>query len=352
MNKTSKIYVAGHTGLVGDAIIRQLQSQGYNNLIYYTHQEIDLTNQQQVNHLFSKEQPEYVFLAAAKVGGIYANNKYRADYIYTNLQIQNNIIHSSYLHKVKKLLFLGSSCIYPKNAPQPMTESCLLTGELEYTNEPYAIAKIAGLKMCESYNLQYNTNFIGVMPTNLYGHNDNFDLENSHVLPAIIRKTYLAKLLTEQNYSAIAKNLNMNNNNEINAHLQQHGISTNNGKVLLKLWGSGKAYREFLHVNDMADACIFVMQNINFPDLIKDSPTTEIRNTHINIGSGQDISIKDLADMISSLIGFFGEIMFDNSKPDGTMKKLQNVNKLTQLGWRYKTTLRDGIKQVIENYIH
>lgn len=350
MEKNSKIYVAGHNGLVGSAIMRQLRAHGYSNVIVKTHAELDLIKQNAVDEFFALEKPEYVFLAAAKVGGIHANNTYRADFIYDNLQIQNNIIHASYTNQVKKLLFLGSSCIYPKNAPQPMPESCLLSGELEYTNEPYAIAKIAGIKLCESYNLQYGTNYISVMPTNLYGPLDNFDLENSHVLPAMIRKIYLAKLLSEQNYSKIAENLHMNNNNEaIKIQLSNYGITGENNKVRLKLWGSGKPCREFLHVDDMADACLFVMNTINFTDMVGNA--TEIRNTHINIGVGHDITISDLASLIAKMVGYAGTIEFDAVKPDGTMKKLQDVSKLKQLGWVYKIELDEGVRQVVHWYL-
>lgn len=351
MNKDSKIYIAGHRGLVGSAIVRKLQQDGYTNLIYRTHAELNLINQQAVNDFFVAEKPEYVFLAAAKVGGIHANNTYRADFIYENLQIQNNIIHASYENKVKKLLFLGSSCIYPKNAPQPMSEDCLLTGELEYTNEPYAIAKIAGIKMCESYNLQYGTNYIAVMPTNLYGTNDNFDLENSHVLPAMIRKMYLAKLFDEDSCQLIAKNLQLTTDDKsvIEAKLQNYGITKTNSKTTLKLWGSGTPCREFLHVDDMADACIYVMNNVDFSDLTKDK--NEIRNTHINIGTGVDLTIKKLSYIIKSQIGFIGNIEFDTSKPDGTMKKLLDVSKLNGLGWKHKIELKFGVKKVIQWYL-
>lgn len=351
MDKTSKIYVAGHRGLVGSALVRNLQQRGYTNLLLKTHAELDLTNQQAVHEFFAKEQPEYVFLAAAKVGGILANNTYRADFIYENLQIQNNVIHASYQNQVQKLLFLGSSCIYPKLAPQPMAEDCLLTDELEYTNEPYAIAKIAGIKLCESYNLQYGTNYIAVMPTNLYGQNDNFDLDKSHVLPAMIRKIYLAKLLDEQNYPAIAQNLQLatTNQEELKNYLSKYGISRQEQQTTLKLWGSGNPYREFLHVDDMADACVYIMNKVNFTDLIQDK--TEIRNTHINIGTGKDLTIKELAAQIKEQLNFNGQIEFDRSKPDGTMKKLQDVTKLHQLGWQHKIELREGIQQVIEWYL-
>lgn len=351
MNKDSKIYIAGHRGLVGSAIVRKLQQDGYTNLVFRTHQELELTNQQAVNDFFVVEKPEYVFLAAARVGGIMANNTYRADFIYDNLQVQNNVIHASYENKVKKLLFLGSSCIYPKNAPQPMGEDCLLTGELEYTNEPYAIAKIAGIKLCESYNIQYGTNYIAVMPTNLYGPNDNFDFESSHVLPAMIRKIYLAKLLDEDNYTAIQQNLQLDSNDllQIQAKLANYGISKDKQKTILKLWGSGTPRREFLYVDDMADACVFVMNNVDFCDLIKDSK--EIRNTHINIGSGEDLTIYELANIIKKQIGFVGSIEFDTTKPDGTMKKLQDVSKLNQLGWQHGIELFSGLKQAIDWYL-
>lgn len=351
MNRDSKIYVAGHRGLVGSALVRNLQQQGYTNLLLKTHAELDLTNQQAVHEFFAKEQPEYVFLAAAKVGGILANNTYRADFIYDNLQIQNNVIHASHQNQVKKLLFLGSSCIYPKQALQPMPEDCLLTGELEYTNEPYAIAKIAGIKLCESYNLQYGTNYIAVMPTNLYGPNDNFDLDKSHVLPAMIRKMYLAKLLDEQNYPALAQNLQLATTDpeEIESYLSKYGINRQAQQTTLKLWGSGNPYREFLHVDDMADACVYIMNKVNFSDLIQDK--TEIRNTHINIGTGEDLTIKELATQIKEQLNFNGQLEFDTSKPDGTMKKLQDVSKLHQLGWQHKIELKDGIQQVIEWYL-
>lgn len=350
MNKNSKIYIAGHRGLVGSALLRNLQAAGYSNIITRTHAELELLNQQAVNDFFAEEKPEYVFLAAAKVGGIMANNVYRADFIYENLQIQNNIIHASYCNQVTKLLFLGSSCIYPKNAPQPLKEEYLLTSELEYTNEPYAIAKIAGIKLCESYNIQYGTNFIAVMPTNLYGPNDNFDLESSHVLPAMIRKMYLAKLLDEHNYQALADNLQITLDTElIKNQLSSYGISQLNGTTTLKLWGSGMPYREFLHVDDMADACIFVMNNVDFKDLNNDSK--EIRNTHINIGTGTDLTIKDLAYLIKTEIGYNSIIEFDTSKPDGTMKKLQDVTKLASLGWQPKIDLVSGLRSTSEWYL-
>lgn len=321
MNKNSKIYIAGHRGLVGSAIVKNLQSKGYTNLVYRTHKELDLINQKEVEDFFQTEKPEYVILAAAKVGGIVANNTYRADFIYENLAIQNNIIHQSYVHKVKKLLFLGSTCIYPKNAPQPMKEDCLLDSPLEYTNEPYAIAKIAGIKMCESYNIQYGTNFITVMPTNLYGPNDNFDLEKSHVLPALIRKIHEAKI---------------------------------NKCDSVEVWGSGRPKREFMYSEDMADACIFIMEKIDFKDILKSlnliSTDMEIKNTQINIGTGKDISIKELAELIKNIVGFRGELIFNIDKPDGSLEKSTNVSKLHNLGWKHKIELEDGIKNIYEWY--
>lgn len=344
MNKTSKIFIAGHKGLVGSAVLKNLQDKGYDNLIFKDREELDLLNQQAVKNFFEKEKIEYVFLAAAKVGGILANNTYRADFIYENLQIQNNVIHCSYLNKVKKMLFLGSTCIYPKNAPQPMNEEVLLTSELEYTNEPYAIAKIAGMKMCESYNLQYNTNFISVMPTNLYGKNDNFNLETSHVLPALLRKIYLAKLLSEDNIQEVLKDLSMRDIDQAKKYLESFGVC----KDKVEIWGSGKARREFLYNEDMADACVFIMENVDFKDLV--SNKKEIRNTHINIGTGIDISIKELAYLIKDIIGFKGELYFNTQKPDGTMVKLTNPNKLHKLGWKHKVSLEEGVKSMLEWY--
>jgi len=317
MQKQSKIYVAGHRGLVGSAIVKNLEQKGYTNLICRTHEELDLLDSNAVAEFFKKEKPEYIILAAAKVGGIVANNTYRADFIYENLQIQNNVIHQSYLHGVKKLLFLGSTCIYPKNCPQPMKEEYLLTSELEYTNEPYAIAKIAGIKMCESYNLQYGTNFISVMPTNLYGPNDNFDLETSHVLPALLRKMHEAKL---------------------------------NNAPQVEIWGSGKPRREFLYSEDMADACVFVLESRDFVDTYSKNDS-EVRNTHINIGTGVDISIKELALTIKKIVGYKGELYFNTDKPDGTMIKLTDPSKLHALGWRHKVELEDGIKMMYEWYL-
>ncbi len=345
METNSKIYVAGHTGLVGSAILKKLKSKNYNNFIFTKYPKYDLTIQKIVADFFKKEKPEYVFLAAAKVGGIIANNTYRAEFIYDNLMIQNNIIHHAYLNKVKKLIFLGSSCIYPKNSPQPLKEEYLLTNTLEYTNEPYAIAKIAGIKMIESYNIQYGTNFISVMPTNLYGANDNFDLEKSHVLPALIRKMHLGKCLMNNKLDLIKQDLNKNPIENINGNssildihsiLSKYGIEKNN----ITLWGTGKPRREFLYSDDLADACVFLMENINFEDLVSND---EIRNTHINIGVGKDISIKELSEMIKDIVKYKGVINWDSSKPDGTMRKLLNVDKISKLKWKHSVSLKDGI---------
>jgi GDP-L-fucose synthase len=302
MEVGAKIYVAGHRGMVGSALVENLISKGYNNIITRTSSELDLTNQNDVAHFFEIEKPEYVFLAAAKVGGIVANNTYRAQFIYENLMIQNNVIHQSFVHKVKKMMFLGSSCIYPKLAPQPLKEEYLLTGLLEETNEPYAIAKIAGIKMCDAYRDQYGCNFISVMPTNLYGFNDNYDLQNSHVIPALLRKFHEAK-----------------------ANNQQH----------VEVWGSGKPMREFLHASEMADACVYLMKNYN-------------SNGFVNIGSGKEISIADLAVLVKEIVGFTGKIIYDTTKPDGTPRKLMDVSKLKKLGWESKIELFDGLKKVYQ----
>lgn len=346
MHKDSKIYIAGHRGLVGSAIVKNLQAKGYNNLVFRTHSELDLTNQKAVEDFFKAEKPEYVILAAAKVGGIVANNTYRAEFIYDNIQIQNNVIHQSYLNDVKKLLFLGSTCIYPKEAPQPMPENCLLTRALEYTNEPYAIAKIAGIKMCESYNLQYGTNFISVMPTNLYGPNDNFDLEKSHVLPALIRKIHLAKLLNEGRVDEVVSNLNMSSEKEALDYLAKFGVIEDS----VEIWGTGKPRREFLYSEDMADACVFLLENRDFKDTYS-RDSKEIRNTHINIGTGVDITIKELAELIKEIIGFKGELKFNTDKPDGTMVKLTDPSKLHSLGWKHKVELEDGIRKIYDWYL-
>jgi GDP-L-fucose synthase len=361
MEKNSKIYIAGHDGLVGSSIMKILRGKGYSNFVYKHYTELDLRNQQDTFDFFEKEKPEYVFLAAAKVGGIHANNTYRGQFIYENIMIQSNIIHASYLNKVKKLLFLGSTCIYPKMANQPMKEKELLTNTLEYTNEPYAIAKIAGIKMIESYNLQYGTNYISVMPTNLYGYNDNFNLENSHVLPALIRKNHLCKCLENNDFEAIRKDLKKypssieeNATNEmIVEYLENFGIKQQGGQVELHVWGSGTPYREFLWAEDMADACVFLMENSDFEDMVRvsDIKDNEIKNTHLNIGTGKEISIKELAYLVKKSIGFSGEIKFDPSKPDGTPRKLTDPSKLHALGWKHKIELADGIKMVYKYYI-
>ncbi len=350
MEKNSKIYIAGHKGLVGSAIKRNLEEKGFNNIIGKSSKELDLTDQKAVYKYFESEKPDYVFLAAALVGGIMANNTYRADFIFSNLEIQNNVITAAYKYGSKKLLFLGSSCIYPKMAPQPIKEDSLLTGELEYTNEPYAIAKIAGIKLSESYNIQYGTNFISVMPTNLYGDNDNFDLEKSHVMPAMIRKMVLCKYIEDGQYEKAANNLGIGSNDEKSVldFVSKYGISKNDNKVEIALWGSGKPYREFMHVNDMSDACIHIMNNVDFEDLSKDMD--EVRNTHINIGTGKDCTIKELAHMVKDAVGFNGEIVFDTTKPDGTPRKLLSVDKLHTLGWKHKIELQKGIEMAVQWY--
>ena len=346
MKKESKIYIAGHRGLVGSAIVKNLESKGYNNLIYRTHAELNLSDSRSVEEFFQAEKPEYVILAAAKVGGIVANNTYRAEFIYENMQIQNNVIHQAYKSGVEKLLFLGSTCIYPKDAPQPMPEDSLLTSPLEYTNEPYAIAKIAGIKMCESYNIQYGTNFISVMPTNLYGPNDNFDLEKSHVLPALIRKIHLAKLLNEGKDDAVVADLGLSSIEEAKEYLTGFGVDSKK----VEIWGTGNPRREFLYSEDMADACIYLLENRNFKDTYSPEDK-EIRNTHINIGTGIDISIKELAFVIQDIIGFKGEFYFNSEKPDGTMIKLTDPSKLHSLGWKHKVELEEGIKKMYSWYI-
>ena len=353
MNLDSKIYIAGHRGLVGSAIWKQLKSKGYTNLIGKTSSELNLMDAVATQKFFEEEKPEYVFLAAAHVGGIMANNTYRADFIYNNLQIQQNVIYNAYQFGVKKLLFLGSTCIYPKEAKQPINEDELLTNVLEYTNEPYAIAKIAGIKLCESFNIQYGTNFISVMPTNLYGPNDNFDLEKSHVLPAMIRKIFLSKCLMDNNIDLLRKDFDKrpvegingeHSLEEIKAILSKYGVFENR----VELWGTGKPMREFLWSEDMADACIYVMQNVDFKDLIKDKK--EIRNTHINIGTGSDITIKDLSSLIARIIDYKGSISFDSSKPDGTMKKLTDPSKLNGLGWKHQVIIEEGVKKILDWY--
>ncbi len=355
MQKESKIYVAGHRGLVGSALWNNLKEKGYTNLVGKTHQELDLQDAVAVREFFDEEKPEYVFLAAAFVGGIMANNSYRADFIYKNIQIQQNVIGESFRHGVKKLLFLGSTCIYPRDAKQPLKEEALLTGPLEYTNEPYAIAKIAGLKLCESLNLQYGTNYIAVMPTNLYGPNDNFDLETSHVLPAMIRKIHLAKCLWNNDWDAIRRDLsnrpvhgilNDASQKEIENALRKLGI----GAERVELWGTGKPLREFLWSEEMADACVHIMENVDFKD-IYDATQKEIRNCHINIGTGQEISIKDLAELIIKTVGYKGELKFDATKPDGTYRKLTDVTKLHALGWKHRIDLQEGVCRLYEWYL-
>lgn len=356
MEKNSKIYVAGHRGLVGSAIVKNLQQKGYTNIIGRTHKELDLCDAVAVRQFYDEEQPEYVFLAAAFVGGIMANNTYRADFIYKNLQIQQNVIGESFRHNVKKLLFLGSTCIYPRNAFQPIKEEELLTSPLEYTNEPYAIAKIAGLKMCESFNLQYKTNYIAVMPTNLYGPNDNFDLERSHVLPAMIRKIYLAHCLKQKQWEAIRHDLNLRPIEGIDGNcdkqtiantLARYGVEDNE----VKLWGTGNPMREFLWSEEMADAAVYVMEKVDFADTYT-TGEREIRNCHINIGTGKEISIRNLSKLIVECIGYEGNIVFDTSKPDGTMRKLTDPSKLHQLGWHHKIEIEEGVRRMYEWYIN
>ena len=355
LDKNAKIYVAGHRGLVGSAIWKNLQDKGYTNLIGKTHKELDLLDAVSVRKFFDEEQPEYVFLAAAFVGGIMANSIYRADFIYKNLQIQQNVIGESFRHNVKKLLFLGSTCIYPRDAEQPMKEEVLLTSPLEYTNEPYAIAKIAGLKMCESFNLQYGTNYIAVMPTNLYGPYDNFDLERSHVLPAMIRKIHLAHCLKQGDWDAICKDLNQrpvegidgsSSKEDILAILAKYGISDSE----VKLWGTGTPLREFLWSEEMADASVFVMEHVDFKDTYKQGDK-DIRNCHINIGTGKEISIRELAELIVSTVGYQGQLTFDSTKPDGTMRKLTDPSKLHALGWQHKVEIEEGVQRMYNWYL-
>ena len=383
MELNSKIYVAGHRGMVGSAIVRELQRLGYTNIITRSHKELDLTDQIAVKQFFDEEQPDAVVLAAAFVGGIMANSLYRADFIMMNMKIQCNVISEAYAHSVKKLLFLGSTCIYPKNAPQPMKEDCLLTSPLEYTNEEYAIAKIAGLKMCESYNLQYGTNYIAVMPTNLYGPNDNFHLENSHVMPAMMRKIYLAKLIHDGEWDKIAIDLNMRpvegvdgtaSEEDILKVLGKYGIYNN--KVVL--WGTGTPLREFLWSEDMADASVHVLLNVNFSDIIGIEKYSsvhygastdgavdrnhsagrggaipslgEIRNCHINVGTGKELTIRELSELVVKAVGFEGTVEFDTSKPDGTMRKLIDVSKLHSLGWTHKVEIEDGVQKLFDWY--
>ena len=383
LDKQAKIYVAGHRGLVGSAIWNNLLQRGYKNLVGRTHKELDLIDQLAVRHFFDEERPDAVVLAAAFVGGIMANSLYRADFIMQNMKMQCNVISEAYAHQVKKLLFLGSTCIYPKNAPQPMTEECLLTSPLEYTNEEYAIAKIAGLKMCESYNLQYGTNYSAVMPTNLYGPNDNFHLENSHVMPAMMRKVYLAKLLHDGNWQAIRRDMDKRpvegvdgtaQTDAIRSVLAKYGISDN--KVVL--WGTGSPLREFLWSEDMADASVHVLLNVDFSDIIgidryssvHYGATTdgavdrdhsagrggaipslgEIRNCHINVGTGKELTIRQLSELIVDTVGFGGTVEFDATKPDGTPRKLIDVSKLHSLGWTHKVEIEEGVSKLFDWY--
>ena len=355
MEKNAKIYVAGHHGLVGSAIWKNLQSKGYTNLVGRTHAELDLLDGAAVKAFFDAERPEYVVLAAAFVGGIMANSVYRADFIYRNLQIQQNVIGESFRHGVKKLLFLGSTCIYPREAPQPIPESALLTSPLEYTNEPYAIAKIAGLKMCESFNLQYGTNYIAVMPTNLYGPNDNFDLVSSHVLPAMIRKMHLARLLNEGDWDGLRRDLDRRPVGNVDGSateqviidtLAGYGISPD----ALSLWGSGRPIREFLWSEDMADASVFVMENVDFKDTYNPADR-DIRNCHINIGSGREVTIAQLAELVRRAVGYAGKILWDSSKPDGTMRKLTDVSRLHSLGWHHRMEIEDGVPALYKWYV-
>jgi GDP-L-fucose synthase len=382
MEKSSKIFVAGHTGLVGSAITKCLLQKGYNNFVFRTISELDLADQKAVDSFFKNEKPEYVFLAAAMVGGIMANNTYRADFIYQNIVIQTNIIHACWKYKVKKLLFLGSTCIYPKNAPQPLKEDTLLSSPLEYTNEPYAIAKISGIKMCESFNIQYNTNFISVMPTNLYGPGDNYNLEKSHVLPALMRKIHLGKCLEEGNWTALRKDLNKHpiektdgdsEEKTILAILEKYGIQiiddlsenkTDQGlnvsmkpvrKVSVTVWGTGTPLREFMYSIDMAEACVYIMENVNIRDIIELNQSGNHPDYHpphfINIGTEEEISIKDIALKIKQLTGFKGEIVFDVFKPDGTMRKTVDTGLLKKLGYKHKFNLSDGLQETYKNYI-
>ena len=370
LEKNSKIYVAGHHGLVGSAIWNNLKQRGYTNLVGCSHKELDLLDPIAVKKFFDEEQPDAVVLAAAHVGGIMANLQYRADFIYQNLQIQQNVIGESWKHGVKKLLFLGSTCIYPREAPQPMPEDCLLTSPLEYTNEPYAIAKIAGLKMCESFNLQYGTNYIAVMPTNLYGPNDNFHLENSHVLPAMIRKIHLAKCLNEGDWEAVRKDIGLrpvtmkvkatgevkrvdasSSETDILEVLAYYGITPE----AVTLWGTGSPLREFLWSEEMADASVHVLLNVDFKDTYKENYNAdhinEIRNCHINVGTGKEISIKAVAEMIMKEIGFKGELRWDATKPDGTLKKLTDPTKLHELGWHHKIEIDEGVHRLYQWYL-
>ena len=354
LEQSAKIFVAGHRGLVGSAIWNNLKQRGYTNLTGRTHQELDLLDPMAVKRFFDEEQPEAVVLAAAHVGGILANLHYRADFIYQNLQIQQNVIGESFRHDVRKLLFLGSTCIYPRETPQPMKEEALLTSPLEYTNEPYAIAKIAGLKMCESFNLQYGTNYIAVMPTNLYGPNDNFHLENSHVLPAMMRKIYLAKCLNEGNWEAVRKDIDLRPVEGVNGSCTEQVILEKLAKFgitpeAVTLWGTGTPMREFLWSEEMADASVHVLLNVDFKDICA-GKGEEIRNCHINIGTGKEISIREAAEMIIREVGFRGELRWDRSKPDGTLRKLTDVTRLHALGWHHRIEIDEGIHRLYEWY--
>ena len=370
LEKNSKIYVAGHHGLVGSAIWNNLKQRGYTNLVGRSHKELDLLDPIAVKKFFDEEQPDAVVLAAAHVGGIMANLQYRADFIYQNLQIQQNVIGESWKHGVKKLLFLGSTCIYPREAPQPMPEDCLLTSPLEYTNEPYAIAKIAGLKMCESFNLQYGTNYIAVMPTNLYGPNDNFHLENSHVLPAMIRKIHLAKCLNEGDWEAVRKDIGLRPVTmkvKATGEVKRVDASSSEADILevlayygitpeaVTLWGTGSPLREFLWSEEMADASVHVLLNVDFKDTYKENYNAdhinEIRNCHINVGTGKEISIKAVAELIMKEIGFKGELRWDATKPDGTLKKLTDPTKLHELCWHYKIEIDEGVHRLYQWYL-
>ncbi|MCI6182129.1 MAG: GDP-L-fucose synthase [Prevotella sp.] len=395
LDKNTKIYVAGHRGLVGSAIWNNLKARGYNNLIGRTHRELDLTDEVAVRTFFDEEQPEAVVLAAAFVGGIMANSLYRADFLMQNMKMQCNVISNAYSHGVKKLLFLGSTCIYPKNAPQPMREDALLTSELEYTNEEYAIAKIAGLKMCESYNLQYGTNYIAVMPTNLYGPNDNFHLENSHVMPAMMRKVYLAKLLHDNNWQAIRNDMDkrpINPTDKLRAIIGDGNVDGKNPEERIvkalayygiednkvTLWGTGSPLREFLWSEDMADASVYLLLNVDFKDVIGIEKYSsvfygaktdgsvdrnnsegrggaipslgEIRNCHINVGTGKELTIKALSELVVKAVGFEGEVVWDSTKPDGTPRKLIDVSKLHSLGWTHKVEIEDGVRMLFDWY--
>ncbi|EAL5694616.1 GDP-fucose synthetase [Campylobacter jejuni] len=345
MDKTSKIYIAGHGGLVGSAVLNEFRKQGFSSLITRTHSELDLTNQKSVEEFFAEEKPEYVILAAAKAGGIAANNTYRADFIYQNLMIECNVIHNAYLHQVKKLLFIASTTVYPKNTTLPTSENQMLSGDLEYTNKPYAVAKIAGLMLCESYNLQYGTNFIAITPTNLYGNNDKFDLEKAHVMPAMLRKFHLAKLLSENKEKELLKDLKLNSLDEAKEYLKTFGVNENS----VEIWGTGEPTREFLHSQDLAEAVIFIMENIDFKDLRNENK--EIINTHINIGPNENISIKELANLVKKTVGFNGDIIFNVNRPNGSLQKLTDCSKIHSLGWKHKINLELGIKMMYEWYL-